>query len=379
MMTKTLVLLSVSAGAGHVRAADALKAAVEHEYPHIRAVHIDVMDLVPEHFRKLYTESYLQLVKHHPSLWGYIYRFAEHQKSDSLVNQMRQAIERLNTRKLRKTLEEYEPEHVICTHFLPASLVSRMRGKGTFSPPAWVVDTDFDVHKMWVYEHIDGYFMADAEVAWRMRDYGVDPARIHVTGIPIMPVFAQQFDSSRCAAELGLDPEKKTLLMMSGGAGLGGIEELAERLLRLPHNVQIVMLAGKNETLLNTLQALARRYPDRAFPMGFTTTIERLMAASHMTITKPGGLTTSECLAMKLPMIVISPIPGQEERNADYLLEHGAAMKAYDVAGLEYRVKLLLEHPEMLDTMRHNIERIGRPHAARDILRRVLGSPEEEA
>jgi processive 1,2-diacylglycerol beta-glucosyltransferase len=124
---------------------------------------------------------------------------------------------------------------------------------------------------------------------------------------------------------------------------------------------------------LRKLKELAVQHPQRLIPLGFTNTIERVMAASDLAITKPGGLTASECLAMGLPMILVSPIPGQEERNADYLLEHGAAMKAYDVAGLEYRVKILLEQPQRLEEMRRRLQGIGKPQAARDVLRIVLG------
>lgn len=379
MKTQIIALLSVSAGAGHVRAAEALKAAAAAYFPSAQAIHLDVMELVPNHFRKLYADSYMQVIKHHPALWGYLYRMTERQKEDSMLNKMRRGIERLNTGKLKKTLNALQPDHVICTHFLPASLLSRMVGKGKFGQPVWVVDTDFDIHKMWIYEHITGYFAAAAEVAWRMRDHGIMPEQLYVTGIPVMPVFAAAHDRAECARELGIDPAKPTAFLMSGAAGLGETATLAERLLRLPCDFQLIAGAGKNADLLNALQTLARNYPGRLAPMGFTTTIERPMAASDVAITKPGGLTTSECLAMNLPMILISPIPGQEERNADYLLEHGAALKAYDVAGLEFRVKRLLEDRQHLEAMRRRIAEIRTPHAARDILRIVLGKKGEIA
>jgi processive 1,2-diacylglycerol beta-glucosyltransferase len=160
--------------------------------------------------------------------------------------------------------------------------------------------------------------------------------------------------------------------MMSGGAGVGGIEVLAERLLRLEGDFQMVALAGKNEGLLLALKALATRYPGRLFPMGFTRVIERIMAASDLAITKPGGLTTSECLAVGLPMIVVSPIPGQEERNADFLLENGAAMKACDAGALAWRVDRLLREPERMAAMRTQALKLGRPNAAREVLAAVL-------
>lgn len=368
---KNLAIFSVSAGAGHVRAAMAIKATAERDFPGLKAEHVDIMDLVPDLFRKLYADSYLKLVENHPTLWGYLYKKADREKVDSLLNKIRRAIERLNTRGFEAKLAEMKPDYVICTHFLPAELLSRLRRDGNFSAPVWVGVTDFDVHTMWIHQHMTGYFAAGEEIAYRLADRGLEQNRIHVTGIPIMPAFSQKLDRTTCAKELGIDPNKFTAIMMSGGAGVGGIETLAERLLKLPGDFQIIALAGKNQELLKKLQSLAADHPKKIFPQGFTTTIERMMAAGDVAITKPGGLTTSECLAMGLPMIVVSPIPGQEERNADYLLENGAALKAYDGAALEFRMKRLLEDPSRLQTLRENARRIGRPEAAKRVLELV--------
>jgi len=207
-----------------------------------------------------------------------------------------------------------------------------------------------------------------------MEERGIPRETIHVTGIPIMPVFGDKRSRVECAAELSLDPQRTTLLMMSGGAGVGGIDKLAERLLKLDRDFQLIALAGKNKKLLAQLALLARRHPKRLFPLGFTRTIERVMTASDLAITKSGGLTTSECLAVGLPMIVVAPIPGQEERNADFLLENGAALKACGPAALAYRVDLLLNDPKRLASLRSGALRMGKPGAARSVLSIVLGS-----
>lgn len=373
-----IVLFSVSAGAGHVRAAQALQSAAERWYPEVETVHIDLMDLVPKLFRKVYADTYIKIVESHPALWGYLYDRADQEKADSALNRLRIAIERLNTRELKQVLKEIDPDYVICTHFLPAQLLSRKTAKGNFGKPVWVQVTDFDLHALWVHGHMQGYFAANDEVAWRMEDRGVPRETIHITGIPIMPVFGETRSRSECARELGLDPDRKTLLMMSGGAGIGGIESMAERLLEMDLDFQLVALAGKNERLLENLRQIAARHPGRLFPLGFTRTIERVMAASDLAITKPGGLTTSECLATGLPMIVISPIPGQEERNADFLLENGAALKACGAAALAYRVERLLRDPALLRNLRENALRLGKPDAARSVLEIVLGGSQPD-
>ncbi len=369
-----IAILSVSAGAGHVRAAQALQAAAERYYPGVEAVHVDLMELVPKMFRTIYADTYIKVVEKHPAFWGYLYDKSDREKVDSALSRLRIAIERLNTQKLKRVLAEINPDHVICTHFLPAQLLSGKIARGVWDKPVWVQVTDFDVHALWIQPHISGYFAASEEVAWRMAERGIPADRVRVTGIPIMPVFGDARDRAACAAEFRLDPKRTTLLMMSGGAGVGGIETLAERLLLLEGDFQVVALAGKNERLLDELRLLAARYPGRLFPMGFTRVIERIMAASDLAITKPGGLTTSECLAVGLPMIVVSPIPGQEERNADFLLENGAALKACDGGALAWRVAALLLDPARLAAMRANALQLGRPDAARDVLATVLGT-----
>ena len=371
-----IAILSVSAGAGHVRAAQALEEWAEREYPNLEITHIDVMDMVPKLFRKVYAESYIKVVDRHPELWGFLYHRTDVvAKESSGVRKLRVALEQLNTRKLMKALQKLGPDQIICTHFLPAELLSRMIGNDKLNSPCWVQVTDFDVHALWVHSHMAGYFAACDEVAWRMRDRHIPKSTIHVTGIPISPAFSQKLDRAQCAGELGIDPERKAALLMSGGVGVGGIDHIAERLLKLKlkEDFQIVALAGRNEELLTSLQQIAEEHPGRLFPMGFTSTIERVMACADIAISKPGGLTTSECLAMGLPMIVISPIPGQEERNADYLLENGAAMKAHDEAGLEFRLMDVLKNPDRLATMAANARRISTPTAARDVLDTVLG------
>ncbi|HSR37017.1 MAG TPA: glycosyltransferase [Desulfurivibrionaceae bacterium] len=370
-----LAILSVSAGAGHVRAAQALQAAAEKWYPGVEAVHVDLMELVPKLFKTIYADTYIKVVERHPAFWGYLYAKTDHEQVDSALSKLRVAIERLNTQKLKEVLAAINPDHVICTHFLPAQLLARKIRKGSFTKPVWVQVTDFDVHALWLHEGISGYFAASAEVAWRMVERGIPAKNVRVTGIPIMPVFGEARDRAVCAAEFGLDPARTTLLLMAGGAGVGGIDHLAERLLQLPGDFQLIALAGKNEKLLAELKTLAAHHPGRLFPMGFTRVIERLMAASDLAITKPGGLTTSECLAVGLPMIVVSPIPGQEERNADFLLENSAALKACDAGALAWRVNRLLAEPAALARLRDNARRLGRPDAAQEVLATVLGAP----
>lgn len=369
---KRILLLSVSAGAGHTRAAEALRAFAQDHPAGVVVTHLDVMDYVPAAFRKLYTDLYIEFVTNQPALWGYLYRKTDEADPASLSQKVRRAVERLNCRRLLAEIARHRPDAIICTHFLPAELLSREIRRGRVHTPVWVQVTDFDLHSMWVVPGMSGYFAASDEIAWRMRMRGVSADAVTVSGIPVMPAFGQEPDRATCAAEFGLDANRLTFLMMSGGAGLAGLETLAARLLEMDADFQLVALAGRNEAMLAALQSRAEQYPGRLFPQGFTHHVERLMACADLAITKPGGLTTSECLAMHLPMIVTSPIPGQEERNADYLLEQGVALKAVDVGALLYRVRVLLDEPARLAGMRQRIATLGRPQAARVVLDHVL-------
>jgi processive 1,2-diacylglycerol beta-glucosyltransferase len=289
---------------------------------------------------------------------------------------LRRRIERRDSAPLLDKIADLNPDAIVCTHFLPAEILSQSVANGTLRCPVWVQVTDFDLHRMWVHKHMAGYFAGNDEVAFLMQKHGIPDGTIHVTGIPVMPAFTRPLERAECARELGIDPGCMTFLLMGGGAGLGGLATLAQRLLAIPGSFQLIVLAGRNAEELAVLQRLAAAHPGRLVPLGFTDRVERLMACADVAITKPGGATTAECLALGLPMIVNASIPGQEERNANFLLEYGAAMKAFDAPSLEYRVRYLMAHPGELDKMRVRARALGRPHAAAAVLAAVLKESE---
>jgi len=354
-----------------MRAAEALKAYAT-EFPDVETVHLDAMDYVSAGFRAVYTDFYLHLVNRHPAVWGYVYQKSDSALPSATMQKLRRAMERLSTRTLRTAINAYAPDAIICTHFLPAEMLAREIGNQRLVCPVWVQVTDFDLHSMWLQPQMQGYFAASEEIAFRMRTRGVAPALAHVTGIPVMPAFAHTLDRAHCAATFGLDPQRPIILLMSGGAGIGGLDKTVQSLLAIEGNFQLVALAGKNPELLQNLQQLVARHPGRLRAFGFSNQVEQLMACADLVITKPGGLTTSECLAMGVPMIIHSPIPGQEERNADYLLEQGAALKAVDLTALTYRLQILLKHPHLLAQLRERSHALGRPQAGRVVLQIVL-------
>jgi processive 1,2-diacylglycerol beta-glucosyltransferase len=330
------------------------------------------MSLVSRAFRKTYADGYLQVVERGPAVWGYLYSRTDRVAADSPVNRLRETIERLNTRRFAAKLRELDPDVVICTHFLPAQLLSRMLRKGTFDRPVWVQVTDFDFHASWIHEGITGYLAAADEVGRVMAERGIARDAIHVTGIPVMPVFGEALSREPCAAEMGLDPARRTILLLAGSAGVTAISDMVDGILPLDEGLQVVALAGRNADLLADLRRRSATVPGRLFPIGFTTTIERVMACADVVVSKPGGLTTSECLAMGLPMIVVSPIPGQEERNSAFLVANGAGLRADNARELAGQVAWLLAQPERLAALASSARLLGRPDAARRVLETVL-------
>lgn len=372
MTSKKILLLSVSAGAGHTRAAEAIRAYAQLHGANVSATHVDVMDYVPAAFRKLYVDLYIRIVTRYPSIWRRVYDATDQVQPNTLMPKLRRLIERLNTRRLVHQIVAASPDAIICTHFMPAEILSHLAKKANIRCPVWVQVTDFDLHGMWVQRHVAGYFAASDNVAARLRAQGIAAANIHVTGIPIMPAFRQQLCRLQCAAHFGLDPARPIVLLMGGGAGLGRLDEVARTLLALPTDYQLVVLAGRNKAMLAALQDLAILHPRRLLALGFTDQIAPLMACAAMVVTKPGGLTASECLAMGLPMILNDPIPGHEERNADYLVGQGAALKASNATTLASQVAQLLANPAQLARMRRCAQMLGKPVAADDVLDTVL-------
>ena len=362
-----LLILSVSAGHGHVRAAQALEAAVAAMPPH-QAVHIDAMNFVAAGFRKVYTDWYIHLVNRAPEVWSYLHARTDTTPHTATSQRLRRGLERLSAGALLREIRRERPDAVICTHFLPAELLMRERARGRITCPVWLQVTDYDLHNMWLVPGMAGYFAATEEVAFRLRARGIDSSLIHVTGIPVMPAFAD----APLPVE-GLDATRPVLLMVSGGAGVGDLASMVERVLGVASECQIVAVAGRNAATRAALDALASRHAGRVVPVGFTNEMHRLMASADLVVTKPGGLTISECMALGKPMLLISPIPGQEEHNASFLLEAGAAWLAYDAIGLELKIARLMSDRGKLAAMAAASHALGKPHAARDVLRLVLG------
>jgi processive 1,2-diacylglycerol beta-glucosyltransferase len=372
MFDKVLVL-SASAGAGHIRAAEAVERAIV-EMRVARAVrHVDTLNYTNKLFRRLYSKAYIDLVNSAPEVLGWLYD----QLDKPWKNERRRlALDKLNTRPFVKLLKEYQPEIVVCTHFLPAEIISWLRAKERLSCRQVIVVTDFDVHAMWLCHHYEHYFVALDETREHMTRLGIPPTKLTVSGIPIDPVFAEVKDKQLMRRKHGLLPDRTTILVSAGGFGVGSIEHLMTSLLELKHPAQIISICGRNQEMKQKIDELAARLPPdntvAVKALGYTTAMDELMAASDIVLGKPGGLTTSEALARGLVFVIVNPIPGQEERNSDHLLEEGVAIRCNNLPVLAYKVDKLLDDQTRFKAMQANARRLARPRAAYDIVARML-------
>lgn len=370
---KKVLILSTKAGAGHIRAAAAIEQAIRLAHPGIEVRNCDALEFTNPAFQRSYTGTYNRLAGDLPSVWSFIYGQMEKKPVTSKTKRLANLIDRVNCARILKMVRGYDPDAIICTHYLPAEVLSPERRKGKLRAPLFVTLTDYDIHTMWVQEAVDEYFVATEEMAYALREKGIGRAAVRVTGIPIMPVFSQAFlRPEAMRRKLGLRPEVPTVLVSAGGFGMAGVDETVVRLADAVDAVQIIAVAGRNEKLHAMLQAVARTRQGKVVPLGFADNMHELMAASELMVSKSGGLTSSECLAMGLPMLIYNPIPGQEERNADFLLESGVAVRANSPAHLVYKFQRLLGDRALLARMRDATRAVARPKAAFDIAKAVM-------
>lgn len=374
-MLRKVLLLSASAGAGHIRAAEAIEKAFNQakgaESREVR--HIDVLNYTNKLFRHLYSKAYIDLVNKMPEVPGWFYDKLDKPWKNE---RRRLALDKLNTRPFVKLLREYQPDLIVCTHFLPAEIVSWLKAKERLASRQVIIVTDFDVHAMWLVHHYERYFVAIDEARVYLEVLGIPAEKITVSGIPIDPVFAVKKDQQEMRAKHGLAPDRTTILLSAGGFGVGSVDALVHSLLPLQHRSQVVAICGRNEELKQRLTKLAARAkPDATVllkPFGYTKEMDELMTASDLVLGKPGGLTTSEALAKGLVFVIVNPIPGQEERNSDHLLEGAVAIRCNNLPTLSYKLDRLLSDPDRFKAMQRNSQRMGHPNAAKEIIEQLM-------
>ncbi|MGP1471170.1 MAG: MGDG synthase family glycosyltransferase [Schwartzia sp. (in: firmicutes)] len=372
MAEKRFLIVAASIGSGHSKAAEAVAEELKKRNPKawIRMVDFSAWAVSPA--TAFMKGSYFFMLRFIPNLYHLLYRFTGG-KAGGLS--MQSLISAVTARDIGALVRQYQPDVVICTHPFPAGAASWRKARHPQEFLFATVITDYSVHQMWMYPRVDCYFVARDEMKMELTAAGISPESVHVTGIPIMAAFHHAADREALCQKMDLAPDVPVVLLMGGGLGLGGVEAALSELEQFVGAVQILVVAGSNETLRQRVEALAKRSRHVIRAWGFSHEVRALMAVSSFLVSKPGALTISEALAVELPMLLHDPIPGPEAQNAAYLSQQGAAVWVSDPKRLREALCQLLQEPERLERMRLRARAMKRPDAAKkigDILCQVL-------
>jgi len=366
-----ILIATVTAGGGHLQAAAALEEAWTTAHASDEVKRVDLLDLVPKLQRKFYAEGYVKLIAHAPELYELFFNKTDNPRRLRELKTLRRRFAEHTNRKFVRLVTQFAPDVVLCTHFLPLEVLGGLKSRnGAAQPFVVCVVTDFEAHALWMEPIVDLYCVAADETKARLVARQVDRERVVVTGIPIASRFSAAINAGAVRRRYGLRDDLPTVLVLGGGFGMGPMAEILVSLDTVEREFQIVVVAGRNVELRRELAAHDRRHPTHV--LGFVSNMHELMTVADLIVSKPGGLTTSEALALGKPLFILNPIPGQETANSDFLLERGAAAKVSRVEDLPFRIDRLLGSPKLTE-MAASARALGRPDAAPAICDAVRG------
>ncbi len=365
-----ILIATVTAGGGHLAAAAALDEAWRAARPRDVVERVDLVKFFSPLHRKIHAEGYVKLVERAPELWGMIFAKTDSPKVARRLNKIQNLFPSRSRLRFAQFVKQFKPDAVLCTHYAPVELLGEMKKKSAAASPfvASVV-TDFEAHALWMGAGVDLYCVAAEETKARLVARGAAAEDVVPTGIPIAAKFSTKVDVLAVRKSLGLRDDLPVLLVLSGGFGMGPVGKILGQLDKVAAEFQTVVVCGRNEELRRELAAQDRKHPTRV--LGFASNMHELMAVANLIITKPGGLTSSEALAVGKPLLILDPIPGQEAANSDFLLERGAAAKVNRVEDVPFKVAQLLSSKKLAELAKAAAA-LGQVDAAANICRAVL-------
>lgn len=363
-------MMYITRVSGHRQATRAIQAALRQLDPTAMIPVVNGFGYTYPVLEKIVNRAYMSVIKRTPKVWEYLYDNPKvFKKSESIKN----FLHKTSHAKLERLFQRHHPDTVVCTQAFPCGMVADYKKEHNLNVTLIGVLTDFAPHSYWINEGVDYYIVPSNEVRDRFIAKGVPPDKIKVYGIPIRPKFAVQLDKQPIGEKLGLDISVPTVLIMGGGQGLGPIKDVVRSLLKIKQKLQMIVITGTNRKLIKWLHRKSQSKADKTILFyERVDNVDEIMEAATLIITKPGGLTTGEALAKGLPMVIVNPIPGQERRNADFLIEKGIGIRIDDTKDVGEEIELLLQSPGRLAAMSKAAFDNGRPHAAMDIARLIL-------
>lgn len=367
-MGKNFLLVTASIGSGHEKAADAIADGIKEHFPEAEIDIVDFMRWDTSMVNAFMKSCYLKMLALVPNLYEFMYRFTDGAKKGGVIKLMMAQAMSLSIKGL---IKRYQPDVIICTHPFPAEAVSHLGAEWRSRFVSAAVITDYSVHRMWVCPNMDLYFVGCGFMKKQLVADGISGGTIYVTGIPVAGSFHQKWDKAACRQAAGLSADGPAVLLMGGGLGLGHIIAALEQLERLPFRLQLLVVAGRNRELKLRAEQFAGSSRHRVCVYGYTDQICRLMGAADVLVTKPGALTLTEAMAMRLPMVLHEPIPGPETDNARYMSGCGAAVWLHAGDSLACVIGELLSDKRALADMAQAAGRHVRPEAVQEIVKSI--------
>jgi processive 1,2-diacylglycerol beta-glucosyltransferase len=366
-LEKKIVILYASAGHGHQKAAFAVLDAYQEKHPGHRAQAIDTIFFAHPFFGKLYTQTYYFQIKYVPWLWGFFYYLFDVPFVYFFVRLARRILNWATARGLEAFLIKENPDVVISTHFLSTEVASHLKEAGKIRSKLVTVVTDYLPHFVWTAKNVDCYAVALEETRQGLIHRGVDAKKISVLGIPVEKKFLKTHHRPDIRHRLGLERNAFTVLITSGGVGIGAIESVVDEILSLCKSIHVLAVCGTNRHLFERLEKTAVRDPFLKV-FGFVNNMDELMEAADLVIGKGGGLTITESFVRHRPVLLFRSVPGQETRNALCVTRSETGLATDSLKELKKRVGEFADQPEKLEALRQNVVKISKPSAANAIV-----------
>jgi processive 1,2-diacylglycerol beta-glucosyltransferase len=313
---------------------------------------------------KLIIGSYLSAVKKTPAIYGKLYALSD---TGENINNISKTVNKLLSFKIKKLINELKPSVIVCTHPFPVQMLSNLRRKGRVNIPIVAVVTDYAVHPLWTFASLDAYVVPHEFLKLEAIEKGFSGDIIYPLGIPVSTNFLKKRDKSEILTELGLE-EKLTVLLMGGSLGFGEVEDVFQALLHCEKDLQIIAVTGQNLKLKKQLENYSIVTGKNVKILSYTEKVSDIMDISDLIITKPGGMTITESIIKELPIVIMSPIPGQEEKNAQFLLSNGAAVRITQNDDVASVLKQIIDDPSGVLKMKEKARRLAKPNSCPDII-----------
>ena len=366
---KRILLMYISQVSGHRQGAVAISKSLKSLDPECEVLSINGFGYTYPLMEKIINTAYMGVIKRAPKIWEYLY---DNPKVIKFSEKWKQSIHKSSHKKLKPLLDEFKPDVIVCTQAFPCGMVADYKVTHQLDFKVIGVLTDYAPHLYWLHEGVDYYVVPSQEACDRYVKEGIPEEQIKIFGIPIRMKFAENTGAMPIARKLGLDLNIPTILIMGGGQGLGPMKEAVKSLVHLERPLQLIVICGTNVKLVHWIKKIQRKTTKKIIFYDYASNVDELMEVSTLIVSKPGGMTTSECLAKGLPMVIVDPIPGQEERNSQFLVNQGIAIRVDDKRHIAPAIDELLNAPKQLAAMKQAALKNGKPMAAENIARLIL-------